>query len=84
MEMNPGHDKLFGATEKEARFGALITNYTMIRGGSAHEANGGFLILPIEELARNPGSYETLKRTILDRQLEIEELAARLVRFNVS
>jgi len=78
MEMNPGHDKLFGATEKEARFGALITNYTMIRGGSAHEANGGFLILPIEELARNPGSYETLKRTILDRQLEIEELAARL------
>jgi lon-related putative ATP-dependent protease len=78
MEMNPGHDKLFGATEKEARFGALVTNYTMIRGGSAHEANGGFLILPIEELARNPGSYETLKRTILDKQLEIEELAARL------
>jgi lon-related putative ATP-dependent protease len=78
MEMNPGHDKLFGATEKEARFGALVTNYTMIRGGSAHEANGGFLIIPIEELARNPGSYETLKRTILDRQLEIEELAARL------
>jgi predicted ATP-dependent protease len=78
MEMNPGHDKLFGTTEKEARFGALITNYTMIRGGSAHEANGGFLVIPIEELARNPGSYETLKRTILDKKLEIEELAARL------
>jgi lon-related putative ATP-dependent protease len=78
MEMTPGHDKLFGATEKEARFGALITNYTMIRGGSAHEANGGFLVIPIEELARNPGSYETLKRTILDKKLEIEELAARL------
>ncbi len=78
MEMNPGHDKLFGQTEKEARFGALITNYTMIRGGSAHEANGGFLVIPIEELARNPGSYEALKRTILDQKLEIEELAARL------
>jgi lon-related putative ATP-dependent protease len=78
MEMNPGHDKLFGATEKEARFGALITNYTMIRGGSAHEANGGFLVIPIEELARNLGSYETLKRTILNKKLEIEELAARL------
>ncbi len=78
MEMNPGHDKLFGATEKEARFGALVTNYTMIRGGSAHEANGGFLVIPIEELARNPGSYETLKRTILDQKLEIEELAARM------
>jgi lon-related putative ATP-dependent protease len=78
MEMNPGHDKLFGLTEKEARFGALVTNYTMIRGGSAHEANGGFLVIPIEELARNPGSYEALKRTILDKKLEIEELAARL------
>ena len=78
MEMNPGHDKLFGLTEKEARFGALITNYTMIRGGSAHEANGGFLVIPIEELARNPGSYEALKRTILDQKLQIEELAARL------
>jgi lon-related putative ATP-dependent protease len=78
MELNPGHDKLFGATEKEARFGALFTDYTMIRGGSAHMANGGYLIIPIEELARNPGSYEALKRTILNKKLEIEELAARM------
>jgi lon-related putative ATP-dependent protease len=78
MELNPGHDKVFGATEKEARFGALFTDYTMIRGGSAHMANGGFLIIPIEDLARNPGSYEALKRTILNKKLEIEELAARM------
>jgi lon-related putative ATP-dependent protease len=78
MEQNPGHDRLFGTTEKEARFGTLVTNYTMIRGGSAHEANGGFLVIPIEELARNPGSYESLKRTLLNKKLEIEELAARL------
>jgi lon-related putative ATP-dependent protease len=78
MELNPGHDRLFGTTEKEARFGTLVTNYTMIRGGSAHEANGGFLVIPIVELARNPGSYESLKRTILNKKLEIEELAARM------
>lgn len=78
MELNPGHDRLFGATEKEARFGALFTDYTMIRGGSAHSANGGYLIIPIEDLARNPGSYEALKRTILNKKLEIEELAARM------
>jgi lon-related putative ATP-dependent protease len=78
MELNPGHDRLFGTTEKEARFGTLVTNYTMIRSGSAHEANGGFLVIPIEELARNPGSYESLKRTILNKKLEIEELAARM------
>ena len=78
MELNPGHDRLFGATEKEARFGALFTDYTMIRGGSAHEANGGYLIIPIEDLARSPGSYEALKRTLINKKLEIEELAARM------
>ena len=45
MEMNPTYDHLFGAVEKEARFGTLVTNYTMIRAGSAHEANGGFLVI---------------------------------------
>ena len=78
MELNPGHDRLFGSNEKEARFGALVTDYTMIRSGSAHMANGGYLVLPIEELAKNPGSYEALKRTILNKKLEIEELAARM------
>ncbi|MBN2334048.1 AAA family ATPase [Candidatus Bathyarchaeota archaeon] len=78
MEMNPSHNRLFGATEKEARFGALVTNYTMIRSGSAHEANGGFLVIPVEELARNPGSYESLKRTIVNKKLEIEELAEKM------
>ena len=78
IEMNPTHNRLFGTTEKEARFGALVTNYTMIRSGSAHDANGGFLVIPVEDLARNPGSYETLKRTIVNKKLEIEELAERL------
>jgi lon-related putative ATP-dependent protease len=78
IERNPTHNHLFGATEKEARFGALVTNYTMIRAGSAHEANGGFLVIPVEELARNPESYETLKRTIVNKKLEIEELAERM------
>ncbi len=78
IEMNPTHNHLFGTTEKEARFGALVTNYTMIRAGRAHEANGGFLVIPVEDLARNPGSYETLKRTIVNKKLEIEELAERL------
>ena len=78
MEMNPTHSHLFGATEKEARFGALVTDYTMIRAGSAHKANGGYLIIPVEELARNPGSYETLKRTIMNQKLDIEDLAERM------
>jgi len=78
MEVNPTFARLFGAIEKEARFGALVTNYTMIRGGSAHRANGGFLMVPVEGLFTNPAIYETLKRAITNEKLEIEEQTARI------
>jgi lon-related putative ATP-dependent protease len=78
LELNPTYSRLFGATEKEARFGALITDYTMIRAGSAHRANGGFLVVPVEGLFQNPIIYESLKRAIANEKLEIEEAVARM------
>jgi len=78
MELNPNHQRLFGMMEKEARFGALITDYTMIRGGSAHRANGGFLIIPVEDLLTKPLAWESLKRAIMNETLEIEEITERL------
>lgn len=78
MENNPTYPRLFGATEKEARFGALITDYTMIQAGAAHRANGGFLVVPVEGLFMDPVVWESLKRTIANEKLEIEEPAARL------
>ncbi|MBQ03679.1 ATP-dependent protease [Candidatus Bathyarchaeota archaeon] len=73
MELNPTYSRLFGAIEKEARFGAVVTDYTMIRGGSAHRANGGYLMVPVEGLFANPLIYESLKRAISNEKLEIEE-----------
>lgn len=78
MELNPTHQRLFGVIEKEARFGALVTDYTMIRGGSAHRANGGFLVIPVEDILTNPFSWDGLKRTIMNSRLEIEEVTERL------
>ena len=72
-EFNPTYQNLFGTTEKEAQFGALVTDFTMIRGGSLHEANGGYLIVTVEELLRNPFSYEGLKRALRDEKIFIEE-----------
>ncbi|MBC8224816.1 AAA family ATPase, partial [Candidatus Bathyarchaeota archaeon] len=77
MELNPTYSRLFGAIEKEAQFGALVTNYTMIKAGSAHSANGGYLLVPVEGLFANPLIYETLKRAISNEELEIEESPAR-------
>ncbi len=77
-EFNPTYLNLFGRVEKEAQFGALVTDYTMIRGGSLHKANGGYLILPVEELLRNPFSYEGLKRALKNERVVIEEVEERL------
>jgi len=46
MERNPTYNNLFGRIEKEALYGALQTDFTLIRGGSLHQANGGYLVLP--------------------------------------
>ncbi|MEM2081699.1 MAG: ATP-binding protein [Candidatus Bathyarchaeia archaeon] len=73
MEFNPTYQNLFGTTEKEVQFGALITDFTMIRSGSLHKANGGYLIIPVEDLLLNPFSYEGLKRALRDEKIVIEE-----------
>ena len=72
-ELNPTYNNIFGRIEKETQFGGLVTDFTMIRGGSLHEANGGFFVVKVEELLKNPFSYESLKRVIKSNQLEIEE-----------
>jgi lon-related putative ATP-dependent protease len=77
-EFNPTYQNLFGTTEKEAQFGALVTDFTMIRGGSLHKANGGYLIIPVEDLLRNPFSYEGLKRALREQKIVIEEPQERL------
>jgi predicted ATP-dependent protease len=73
VETNPTYHNLLGRTEKEALFGALTTDFSMIRAGSIQKANGGYLIVPVEELLRNPFSYDGLKRDIKDGKMYIEE-----------
>ena len=73
IELNPAYHNLFGRTEKEAQFGALTTDFTMIRAGALHKANSGYLILQVEDLLRNPFSYDALKRDIRDGQITVEE-----------
>jgi lon-related putative ATP-dependent protease len=77
IESNPTYQNLFGRTEKEAQFGALVTDFTMIRGGALHKANGGYLIVRVEELLRNPFAYDGLKRALRSGHIGIEELEER-------
>lgn len=77
-ELNPTYQNLLGRVEKEAQFGTLVTDFTMIRGGSLHKANRGYLILPVEDLLRNPFSYDGLKRALRNEHIVIEEAEERL------
>lgn len=77
-ELNPTYTNLFGRIEKEALFGALHTDFTLIKNGALHRALGGYLVLPVEDLLRNPFAYEGLKRTLRNQEICIEEVTERL------
>jgi lon-related putative ATP-dependent protease len=77
-ESNPTYQNLFGRIESEAQFGALTTDFTMIRRGSLHRANGGYLVLPVEGLLINPLSYDSLKRALRNGHIVIEEAQERM------
>ena len=77
-ESNPMFGNLLGRIEREAEFGALITDFTMLKGGSLHRANGGYLIMPAEELVAAPGAWDGLKRALRNRNVVIEDAAERM------
>ncbi|MCB1124333.1 MAG: AAA family ATPase, partial [Verrucomicrobiae bacterium] len=78
IELNPTYNNLFGKIERESIMGTLVTNFTLIRSGALHRANGGYLILPVEELLRSPFSWETLKRAMRNQHIEIEDPTEKL------
>jgi len=73
-EVNPTYNNLVGRIERKARFGAFFTNFTMIRAGSLLQANGGYLILNVLDVLRNPFSWDALKRIIKKNEIKVEDI----------
>jgi predicted ATP-dependent protease len=71
-ESNPSYLNLVGRVEQMAQMGALITDFTLIKPGVLHRANGGYLILDAAKVLTNPYSWEGLKRALQFRQIRIE------------
>jgi lon-related putative ATP-dependent protease len=78
IETNPTYPNLFGRIEKQAQFGALVTDFTMIKPGALHRANGGYLIIKAIDLLRSLGSWSALKRAIKNGEISIEDLAEEI------
>jgi lon-related putative ATP-dependent protease len=79
LEMNPTLGNLIGQVEYEAVLGALVTNFSLIRPGCLHRANGGFLVLPVEDVLRYPQAWESLKRALANDEIVIENSGERAV-----
>jgi lon-related putative ATP-dependent protease len=75
IESNPVYPNLFGTIERQAWFGALFTDFTMIKPGVLHKANGGYLVMKALDLLKWYLSWEALKRALRDQEIRIEDLA---------
>jgi len=75
IEDNPTYHNLVGRIEHRAEFGAMVTEFTQIRAGALHRANGGYLIVEAKSLLANGVAWEALKRGLRNREIKIEELA---------
>lgn len=73
-EINPNYHNLIGRVEYQTRMGVVSTDYTMIKAGAIHKANGGYLILNARDVLVNLGAWEGLKRVLKTRCLQIENL----------
>ena len=72
-EENPTYYNIFGKLEKQAYFGAFVTDFTHIIAGSIHKANGGYLILDAMSVLMSPGVWDTLKKSLMSKKGVIEE-----------
>ena len=77
-EDHPTHDNLVGRIEHISQMGALVTDFTLIKAGSLHRANGGYLILDAMKVLTQPLSWEALKRALRSREIRIESLGQML------
>ena len=71
---NPTYPNLVGRVEHQAQMGALVTDFTMIKPGALHAANGGYLIVDARKVLLQPYAWEGLKRVLRAREIDIESL----------
>ncbi len=72
MDSNYQYHNLFGKLEYENQYGMLKTDFTMLKPGLLHKANGGYIILQASDLLANQICYDALKKALLVKEISIE------------
>ncbi|MCD8036533.1 MAG: AAA family ATPase [Clostridiales bacterium] len=78
VDYNPTYYNLVGEVEYDNEYGNLTTDFMKIKAGLMHKANGGYLILQVQDLLNNVQAWEALRRIIKTREISIENLRDQL------
>lgn len=81
IETHPTWTNLFGKIERRAFLGAYFSDHTMLKAGSLHHANGGYLVVGARELLVSPAAWDSLKRAIRNREVRLEDPAEAMGMF---
>jgi lon-related putative ATP-dependent protease len=72
QESLPSLGNLLGSVEHQAQMGTLVTDFTLVKAGALHRANGGYLLLDAQKVLMQPLAWESLKRTLQSQEIRIE------------
>jgi predicted ATP-dependent protease len=78
FEENPTYQNLVGRVEYVSQMGTLLTDFTLIKPGALHRANGGYLVMEADKLLRHVYAWEGLKRALRSGEIKIESLQEAL------
>jgi len=75
---HPSYQNLVGRVEYLSHYGALVTDFMLIKPGALHEANGGYLLLDAHKLLTQPLAWDALKRALVAREIHLNSLGQML------
>lgn len=77
-ELNPTLQNLVGRVEYLSQMGNLVTDFTLIKPGALHKANGGYLVVDARKLLMQPFAWEALKNALMSEKIKIESIQEML------
>ncbi len=75
VEGNPTYNNLIGRIDRQTKMGMLVTDFSLIKAGALHRANGGYLIIEAEQLFQSPLAWKALKRALKNQSMTITDLS---------
>jgi len=73
VENNPNFGNMFGQIERRFLLGGYLSDHTMLKAGALSKANGGYVLISINDVLMNPGVWPALKRAIRNKEVRIED-----------